>query len=183
MRHSKTVPNPEVPSTEWELSPEGVGQAELLARRPELFGMQIVYCSMQPKAAATALAIATHLDIPIVVEPDLAEVTSITNGFIENYDEVIAKLYAGHIKRIHGGETLAISLRRFNSAIERIINANPRLNSVGVVSHSNVLANFAAQFDPRSAYELHNAIAMPDHAELDWATKTFVRRFGYSRPN
>jgi broad specificity phosphatase PhoE len=178
VRHSNTRFEPETPNEQWVLSEVGVQRAELLAQHSLLADTELVCTSMQLKAMATGLKIAELLRVPMRPDHDLTELSSITKDFIPNYEEAVTQLYAGQIDRINGGETLDEALQRFNGAIERIISNHRDIGRLAVVSHCNILSLFAAQFDERSAHDLHGIMGMPDVAVLDWETKQFSLPFG-----
>ena len=178
IRHSRTKFEPETPNEQWVLSEVGVDKAEEFARRPELAEIEIIYTSMQLKALATGLKIAEQLRIPMRADHGLTELTSITNGFIPNYNEAVAELYAGEVERINDGETLTEGLARFDEAIERIVSSHADLGRIGIVAHCNVLSLYASQYEQRTAHELHSTMGMPDLAILDWESKEFDLTFG-----
>ncbi len=180
VRHSKTIINPEVVSTEWKLSDEGRVLAEQTAGDSVFQDVDAVYSSSQPKAIQTAEIIAGKYELDNVVEEGLAELSSITRGFIDDYAGTVHKLYTGEIKNINGGETIEEALGRFNLAIGAIALANPNAEKVAVVTHANVLSLFSAQYCNAEAIDLHNSIRMPDIAVLDWtdAAKSFDRFWG-----
>jgi broad specificity phosphatase PhoE len=178
VRHSKTKFEPETPNEEWVLSDEGVERAELLARHPILADLELVYTSMQLKAMATGLKIAETLRIPMRPDHGLTELSSITRGFIPNYEEAVSQLYAGEIDRINGGETLDEAHVRFCETVGRIATSHPDVDRLAIVAHCNVLSLFSAPYDGRSAHDLHGSMGMPDVAILDWDTKKFDMPFG-----
>lgn len=178
IRHSKTKFEPETPNEQWVLDDVGTERAEAFARKPEIADLEIVYTSMQLKALATGLKIAELLRIPMRPDHGLTELTSITRGFIPNYDDAVADLYAGKVDKINDGETLAEGLVRFNETVVRIVSAHPDLGRIGLVAHCNILSLFASQYEERTAHELHSTMGMPDLAILDWQSRTFTQTFG-----
>ncbi len=168
VRHSRTVIAPEVNSMLWTLSDEGRETAAKIAQDPIFEGCALIYSSLQPKAIETAEIIGEALQISAFKEEGLAELSSVTSGFIEDYIGTVHRLYAGEIPNINGGETLKDALTRFNKAIEMIASRHANLGKIAIVSHANVLSLFTAQHSNLEAYDLHNSIAMPDAALLSW---------------
>lgn len=168
VRHSKTTVEPKISPTQWTLSDEGREAAASLAGSPVFEGTEHIYSSLQPKAIETAGIVATSLHIPTTQEAGLAELTSVTNGFIADYPGTMHKLYTGELLRINDGETLEEALDRFNKAIEAIAAIHEECGKIAVVSHANVLSLFSAQYSNQEAIDLHDSIAMPDVAVLDW---------------
>lgn len=60
-------------SIEPDLTPRGREQADRAGRLLKLSGAAAIIASPQQRAADTAAAIAAHLDLPVVFEPDLVE--------------------------------------------------------------------------------------------------------------
>jgi broad specificity phosphatase PhoE len=177
IRHSKTIRQPEVPNEQWVLSDEGVRLAEAFAKMPEMAALDIIYSSMQTKALQTAIEITKRYRHVMRAHLGLTELTSITAGYIEDYEGSVRALYRGDIDRINGGETIEEAKVRFNRTVEKIVRAHADLGRIGIVAHGNVLSIFASQFEDRAPYAIHQTIQMPDLAILDWETKTFERKF------
>lgn len=169
VRHSKTNIEPEIDSTQWRLSEDGRQAAAKLAEDPAFKDCELIYSSLQPKAIDTAEIIGKALNIPALQEEGLAELSSVTSGFIEDYAGTVHKLYAGEIANINDGETLQQAIDRFNAAIKSIVDQHRDVPKIAIVSHANVLSLFTAQYCDNKAIDLHNTIAMPDIAVLDWS--------------
>lgn len=168
VRHSKTTIQPQLNSTLWTLSDEGREAAARLAQDTVFEGTELIYSSHQPKAIETAGIIGTALEVATAQEAGLAELSSVTNGFIADYAGTVHKLYTGDLLRINDGETLEEALDRFNKAIEAITARHEDCGKIAIVSHANVLSLFSAQYCDQEAIDLHDSIAMPDVAVLDW---------------
>lgn len=181
VRHAQTNIEPEVNSTLWTLSEGGRLAAAELAENSIFEGSAFIYSSLQPKAIDTAEIIGSILRVPVLQEAGLAELSSVTSGFIEDYAATVHKLYAGEIQNINGGETLAEALERFNCAVGAIAAKHAGSSKIAIVSHANVLSLFTAQYSDQAAVDLHNTIAMPDAAVLDWngSSSTFDQLWGH----
>lgn len=168
VRHAQTNINPEVNSTQWILSDNGRQAAVSLAGNAIFEGTEAIYSSLQPKAIETAEIIGDALKLPVGKEEELAELSSVTNGFIDDYAGTVHRLYTGEIQNINGGETLDQALSRFNRAIGVVATRHARADKIVIVSHANVLSLFSAQYSEMKAIDLHNSITMPDAAVLVW---------------
>jgi len=168
VRHAQTNIEPEVNSTQWTLSDDGRQAAARLASSAIFEGSDAIYSSLQPKAIETAEIIGQALRMPAGQEEGLAELSSVTSGFIDDYAGTVHRLYAGEIESINGGETLDQALERFNRAVGSIATKHVDEDKIVIVSHANVLSLFTAQYSDREAIDLHNTITMPDVAVLDW---------------
>jgi broad specificity phosphatase PhoE len=179
VRHSKTLQDKTKSNLLWQLSPEGIQLAELLAKDSLIQKVGCFYTSDQTKAIQTTLLLAKDNYIPIRVFPELTEATSITNGYFDDYEHRVSLWHQDPEDRINNGETSKEALARFNKIINSIItNAQNSSENIGIVSHANVLSLFTAQFENRNSAEIHKQIRMPDTAILDWESRRLIKRFG-----
>ena len=178
IRHSKTKFQKDVPNVLWQLTEEGIDLASKLSLQKEIQDIEVLYSSLQTKALQTALILAKDNHIPIKTNKDLTELTSITNGFIEDFEGSVRKLYSGEIKNINDGETIEECSVRFNNAIEEIIKTESNCQNLGIVAHGNVLSIFSSQYTDISPYDIHSKMQMPDMAIFDWDTKKFIKFYG-----
>lgn len=178
IRHSKTKSEPNVNPLLWKLSDEGIELAKSLSKKDYIKNIGVIYSSFQTKAVETSLLLAKDNFIHIKFDNSLTELTSITNGFIPNYEESVEKLYKGSITSINKGETLEQGLDRFNKTIKQIVFNEKDKNIIGIVAHCNILSLFSAQFINKSALEIHNSMDMPDVAIFDWESKKFINFYG-----
>jgi broad specificity phosphatase PhoE len=178
IRHSKTKFSKDIPNVLWQLTDEGVELASQLSMQKEIKDIQVLYSSLQTKALQTAIILAKDNQIPIKTNPELTELTSITNGIIEDFEGELKKLYSGEIKNINNGETIEEGKLRFNRAIEVIIKTESRHKNLGIVAHANVLSIFSSQFTDKLPFDIHQKMGMPDIAILDWETKKFIKFYG-----
>ncbi|MDQ3076185.1 MAG: phosphoglycerate mutase family protein [bacterium] len=178
IRHSKTKLEKDIPNVLWNLTEEGVELAQQLSLKQEIKDVNVLYSSLQTKALHTSILLAKDNYIPLKTNPDLTELTSITQNFIENFESEVKKLYYGETERINEGESIKEGLLRFNHAIEEIVKVEKDASNIGIVAHGNILSIFSAQFIDMSPYEIHYIIKMPDIAILDWDSKKFIKFFG-----
>jgi len=181
IRHSKTDRNPAVPITCWGLADDGITLAKELSEKEVIKNLDVLYASFQTKALETALLLAKPNAIPIKADDRLTEVTSFTGPFekdFETYTKNVHDYYADVIDRIHGGETKQEALNRFSTALESIVAAESDHETVGIVSHGNILTLFSSLYKDVDCFALHTQIKQPDVAIFDWDTKTFDAFFG-----
>jgi len=178
IRHSKTTLDKVHSNLVWNLSDEGIELATKLAQNDTIKRIAVFFTSDQTKALHTTLLLAKESFISIRVVPELTETTSLTNGFFENYEARMHQWYTEPGHRINDGETREESLTRFSSAIKRIVSSNTDKQTIGIVSHANVLSLYVGQFDERGALGIHNSLKMPDYAILDWDSKKLLKQFG-----
>ena len=179
IRHAHTNVIPQDPPTEWMLSDQGVVDAVHLSSDPHIGHLELIYTSGQQKAIQTGVILAYPNMIPLHTHAGLTENTSFTSTYLgADYTRYVDQYYAHIIERIAEGETIDESLKRFDATLEEIESAHPQLNSIGIVSHGNILALFSSLYSEYSARELHDTIAMPDMCVFDYSLKSFVRFWG-----
>jgi broad specificity phosphatase PhoE len=181
IRHSKTDRNPQAPITCWGLADQGIELAKELAQKDIIKDLDVLYASFQTKALETAVLLAKPNAIPIKADDGLTEVTSFTGPFEEDfelYTKNVHDFYHDDLDRIAGGETKTEALKRFNATLEAIAVTESEKDFVGIVTHGNILALFAAQYRDVDSYILHTTIKQPDVALFDWGTKKFDIFFG-----
>ncbi len=167
VRHAQTTIDKNIVSTEWRLSEQGQAAALTLAQTGIFAVAAAIYSSLQPKAIETAAIIGATIGVDPKQEQGLAELSSVTTGFIPDYADTMHRLYAGEIDSINGGETLNEALERFSETIGQIAVRHSG-QTVVIVSHANVLSLYSAAHSDHEAIDLHNTIAMPDVAVMDW---------------
>lgn len=170
IRHSQTTVDPTIAPELWTLSDEGIRLAQNLAIRNEITPCQVICTSFQAKAIETALIIAKTKRILLHPLADLNESTSVTNGFIENYEERILQWHKGN-HRINDGETKEETTARLLTCIEDIQKRFTGMTHIAVVSHANALACISEHFSNQSSDYFHPAIKMPGFAVLDLETR------------
>ncbi len=176
VRHAKASVRPELPPAQWHLSPEGRADAEALAAEPRWAGLEMVYTSPEPKAAATAQRLAARHGLAIRFEPDLREVER-DDWLDEGFDDATRRYLAG--EAIPSWEPREIAAARITTCIDGI--AARHEGDVAVVSHGTALTLYVASFGDRDGvggYELWSRLAMPDVALVDAAARQVVQRFG-----
>lgn len=180
IRHSKTIVEPQKSIVLWGLSETGIEKAKTLSNHVIIKDIQVLYTSLQTKALETAVYLAKPNAIPIRTNNDFTEITSFTKRFItkeQGYEQEVHDFYHDKIERIAEGETHKEAVERFNKALENVVNeeAKNNIETIGIVSHGNVLSYFTAQYANITPYQLHDKIQMPDISILDWDTKRFIR--------
>lgn len=180
IRHSKSLVNPNIPITSWGLSEEGVELARKLNSIAQIKTIEVVYSSLQPKALETAVLATENLGIPVEKDNNLTESTSFTNKFVslKELEENTRKYYAEKTLSINDGETFVQAQERFWKALQGIVKKEQDKESIGIVSHGNILAGFVSQITSEDPFEIVEKIAQPDVAVFDWNTKQFVSGFG-----
>jgi broad specificity phosphatase PhoE len=162
IRHSAPEIQPGVPACEWPLSTEGWQRCRLLSDSLLPYALDYIVASTEKKAAQTAQAAAHWLGIPWQCADGLEEHHRQTMRIMPRaeFQALVAHLLDHPDKLVFGEETGAQALERFSSALEGLLNANPRQN-LAVVTHGTVLSLWAAQRFGLPAYEFWRDLGMP----------------------
>lgn len=181
IRHSKTDRDPQIPIRCWGLAEAGIQLAKELSRKEVIKGIDVIYASLQTKALETAVLLAKPNAIPIKTDDRLTEVTSFTGHFEKDFDiytKNVHDYYHDNIERIDNGETKIEALERFVAALESIAVTERDKESIGIISHGNILTLFSALYKDVDSYSLHTQLKQPDVAVFDWDKKEFEVFFG-----
>lgn len=178
IRHSNSEVEPEKYNPLWRLSEKGVTRANELAQHPLIQNIEVIYTSDQLKAIHTGIIVAAEIGVPLHQVPELTELTSLTNEWKADFDGFVHDIYTGVIERWKDGESLEEARMRFSGSIAEIVQNTPEHDTIGIVAHGNVLSLFAAEYEERTAHEIHQIISQPDLAVFDWKSKTFETTFG-----
>lgn len=180
IRHSKSLVNPNIPITSWGLSEEGRTLAKKLNSLPQIKTLEVIYSSLQPKALETAALATEDMGIEVKTDNNLTESTSFTNKFVslKELEENTRKYYAEKTCSINDGETFVEAQARLAKALNDIVKKEQDKETIGIVSHGNILAGFVSQITQVDPYEIVEKIKQPDVAVFDWDTKQFISGFG-----
>lgn len=170
VRHAMALPEEGTPPREWSLGPEGRAAADELARRARLGPVAAIVTSPEPKALATAEALAAHAGRPVRVDARLAEARRPWVG--EGYRAVVHRYVAG--EELEGWEPHAEVAGRVAAAIAEV-DEGP--GEVVVVSHGLALALHLEAVLPSGfdAFGFWCRLAFPDAWRLDGAALTLSR--------
>lgn len=161
VRHSIPAIDPERPSKDWELSPQGRDAARTLAVRLAQFDIATIVSSDEPKARQTAEALADHLNLPLHLDPDLREHERAAMGFLARpaFEDAIAGLFAQPQDIVFGGESADQVFTRMERAMERA----QRLGGgdLAIVSHGTALTLYIARLAGLDPMPFWKSLTMP----------------------
>ncbi len=176
VRHGAVTMQPEQPSAQWHLSPEGRTTVDTLADEPFWPQVRGIHTSAEPKAEATAQRIAARHALPIRIEPELREVERPwTDG---DYADAVRRYLAD--EALDGWEPRDQALARVRSCIDGIVKRHEGVD-VAIVSHGLALTLYVAallDLDCDKAHQLWSHIRFPDVAVLDPVPGRLERAFG-----
>lgn len=169
IRHAMPALDPERPSHEWELAPGALGGlpalAETLRPRPD-----IVVSSEEPKALATAQALAQVLDVPYRRMLGLHEQLRYTVPFYGQPGEFQAEMrrfFAHPAEVVSGEESADLARKRFTAALRAVMATYPQ-GCVAVVTHGTVRSLYVAQANGLEAYALWQQQSLLDALSVEW---------------
>lgn len=168
IKHGRPRLLPGVPAHEWELADGALDGLDALARRlrprPD-----IVVSSFEPKAHATAAALAARLGTPHRSMHGLHEQLRYTAPFRANPAgfEADMRRFFDHPTRVVSGEESADDARtRFGNAINAVLDANPQ-DTVAVVAHGTVISLLVAHANRVDPWPLWRALHFLDAVTVD----------------
>jgi broad specificity phosphatase PhoE len=152
-----------LPSAEWRLSDAGRHASIRLAHKLTDFRFEAIAASSEPKAAATAEAMASVLKLPVAIDAGFVEHQRTTSGFLgrEQFEAAIADLLAHPDRLVFGDETGDQAYSRFAAAIERL----PRTGDVLVVTHGTVATLYLSRMAGIEPFSFWKALGL-SHAAV-----------------
>lgn len=156
IKHGKPTLVEGVPAHEWHLADDALTELPKLIDRLKPVP-QIIISSEEPKAKATAQALAAALGVPCRPMVGLHEHLRYTNAVTspKEFRSRMLRFFAEPDKLVIGEESAADARTRFGNAINAVMQANPQEN-VAVVAHGTVISLLVAQaggLDPVPLWE------------------------------
>ncbi|WP_309570450.1 histidine phosphatase family protein [Deinococcus sp.] len=168
IKHGKPQIVPGVPAHEWELAEDALdGLDALIACLRPL--PQLVVSSFEPKAQATAAALAAALSVPHRPMHGLHEQLRYTSPFHMNQADFEAEMrsFFEHPAQIVSGEESADDARtRFGNAVHAVLAANPQ-ECIAVVAHGTVISSLVAHANGIDPWPLWRGLGLLDVVTVD----------------
>jgi broad specificity phosphatase PhoE len=166
-----------IPSSQWSLSEEGMGQAQRLARQPFWREVTMIYASDEPKAVTTARVVAAHTRLPWQTRTCLGELDR--HGYqppdIAAYRSAVTRMFSNPEQSIRGWETRAHAEQRIIMCVQELA-AGKADATVALISHGIILTILVAHLAGLSElYEFWREMGFASVAVLDtdhWALKS-----------
>ncbi len=156
VRHSDPAVDPAAPASSWPLSAVGRARCARLAEalRPHAPGH--IASSREPKAAETARLAAAALGVDSSVASGLEEHHRETVGFLADFRERVAGVFARPDQRVLGEESGAEARARFGRALDDLVASWSWPGPPCVVAHGTVLSLHLAHrlgLDPMALWD------------------------------
>ena len=167
VRHSLPEIDPGTPAAEWRLGEEGRRGSAQLAAQLATYRPRAVVTSVEPKAAETGAIVAERLDVRTATAAGLHEHERRGVGFLEPraFETAIERMFAHPNDLSLGEETATQANRRFATAVDRVLGANPR-GDVVIVAHGTVISLFLAARAGVEPFPLWRRLGLPSYVVL-----------------
>lgn len=179
IKHARPEKVAGIDSHGWPLSAEGRNDARRLGERLAAAAVpySAVLTSREPKAAETAEIVAGVLGIPCHSHDGLEEHDRSNVPLMKTAEFVsaIELFFRKPQQLVLGNETARQALRRFETAIDRALEAHPDGNVI-VVSHGTVLALWLSHYCHLQGYEVWRQMGLPSFVSVTWPDCEIVAR-------
>lgn len=157
-----------VPASQWHLSSEGRKRARLLAPQLAGYRLQRIYSSQETKAAETAEILASELKLLFQTAPNLHEhLRPVDPNFDQQiFEAAVADFFARPDELVFGSETADQAHKRFRTAVESVVDANPAQN-LAIVAHGTVISLFVWHACGIEPFPLWKSLGLPSYVALD----------------
>ena len=143
MRHAETEVDPNIPASDWQLTEDGLCQAEELASAGIFSSVDGIFSSTEGKALQTARPFADRLGIEIM---EYSEFRELDRGTEMLSDTEYLHSVEGLLNRsdtVLGWELREHALNRFQTRLERIMNKGDFREGL-LISHGLILSMYFA---------------------------------------
>jgi broad specificity phosphatase PhoE len=180
IRHAAVTVDPHERSDQWALSADGLNAASQLRADPDLAAATRIYSSPEPKALATAHAMAGER--LVVALPKLVELDRRSAGWLGSADEyaaLVAEILEQPEFSIRGCEPAVAAQARVVAEIDRLAR-DAGGEAIAVVTHGIVLTLYVSWLRglPAPDLDLWRRLRFPDVAVVDHVGRIVVREFG-----
>ena len=162
--HAEWLPDENRP-----LSTQGLKDAACVGDILAQYPIQAVYTSPYRRARQTITPLASRMDLPLLIEPDLRERRL---GEISGQDffAAVAANWRDPNFAHPGGESNADAQQRGVSVINRLRAGHPA-GGIAISTHGNLMALILGSFDPSIDYAFWKSLTMPDIYVMDFSTQ------------
>lgn len=171
IKHGKPFIIPGVPAHEWNLASDALdGLPALTERLNPLPG--IVISSEEPKAKATAQALAAALNVqhrPMLGLHEQLRYTAPFHADVKGFQADIQRFFAHPDEIVSGEENAHDARTRFRNAVNAVMQANAQEN-VAIVSHGTVISLLVAEANGLDPFPLWQSLKLLDAVSVEWPT-------------
>ena len=160
IRHAQSLPHPEVPEADWQLSPVGAAQATGLAPILGALGIRRLYSSPYRRCRDTLAPFAAQAGLEVALDAGLRELR-IAGVWMSDFRDVWRRSWADFSYALAGGETSWVCRERITAAIAAIVARHPG-ETIGCGSHGNAIGLFLNHVDPAFGVVEASALRTPE---------------------
>jgi broad specificity phosphatase PhoE len=163
VKHARPDVDPQVPSEQWRLGPEGREGANRLADRLRGYQFARLYSSTEPKAVETAQVVARSLDLSVAETADLHEHDRRNVPHMESREfiSMVALFFSQPERLVLGNESADAAYARFAAAVDGIVEREA--GDVAVVTHATVISVFAQRRAGQEPFALWRRMGLPSY--------------------
>ena len=175
-RHARPEVNPDLPSSSWDLGPEGVEAARRMGHRLRALALDLVVTSGEPKAVSTGRAVADVLDLPWQTGHDLHEHVRTSAGYVADaaaFTAMVQRFFAEPSSMVFGDETADAAFARYSAAVDAVVRVHRR-RRLCIVSHGTVLSLYLSRRYGLDAWSTWQALGQPAYVVVDRRTRSVV---------
>ncbi len=166
IRHAQSQPAPDVAEDDWPLSELGRRQADELRDRLAARGLEELYSSPYPRAAATLRPLAERLGLELRLVPELRE-RRLAWPPLASWREALRASWADFEQAHPGGESSRACQARIRSAVLGIL-ARSRASRIAIASHGNAIGLLLQSMEPSFGYDEWARMRNPEIFRLSW---------------
>lgn len=163
IRHSAVDIDPARPSREWQLSADGQARCHQLAPGLAAFQPAHIFTSHEQKAIETGRILAQNLGMTSTAVPGLHEHDRVGVPIFadsKDFQTAVARLFTRPDELVFGNETANQALKRFDTAVHRLIKAHPG-QTIAIVTHGTALTLFVAKHNPINPTKFWQNLTLP----------------------
>jgi len=165
IKHAKPQVEEDIPSHEWELSPEGRESCKALAQFLSQHQPKVIVTSDEPKAIQTGSIVAEALGISTRIYDGLHEHDRSNVPMMQprEFISTMALFFKERRRLVLGRETAEDAVDRLEDTVEKLLHDEPEGN-VAAVTHGTVLALFCEGHGLGDGFQLWRKMGLPSAA-------------------
>ena len=148
-------------SEQCPLSAKGREDARRIAGMLEKFPITALFSSPFQRAQETVAPLATRLNLPILIEPDLRERKLGDGRITADFSAAVQWTWQNPTCAYPGGEANSAAQRRGVAIVQRLLEQYPQSHLV-LSTHGNLLALVLQHYDPQIDFVFWKSLTMPD---------------------
>ena len=173
IKHSLPAVVQGLPASAWQLSDEGRTRCKPLADAVAHCAPELIFASAEPKAAATAQLLASHLNLDFRIVASLHEHVRDNLPWLgeQTFATQVADFFAQPSRMVMGAETADQAHSRFAAAVDALVAAQPG-RTLAIVAHGTVISLYVARAAGVEPLPLWQRLGLPAFVVLALPART-----------